>query len=53
MTKVYVIVSLALLVALIVGAMAFADGGLQLADVSWNSMPTLNWMAGPGSFDPT
>lgn len=49
MTKAYVIISLALLVAILFGAMAFADGGLQLADVSWNSMPTFNWTA-PGTW---
>jgi len=45
MTKVYLLVSLALLAAVLFGATIFADGGLQLVDVSWNSLPTLNWMA--------
>lgn len=45
MTKTYMIVSLALLIVVLFAAVAFADGGLQLADVSWNSLPTLNWTA--------
>lgn len=45
MTKVYLLVSLALLVAVLFCAMIFTDAGLQLADVSWNSLPTLNWTA--------
>jgi hypothetical protein len=45
MTKIYLLVSLALLVAVLFGAMVFADGGMQLVDVSWNSLPTLNWTA--------
>lgn len=40
MTKAYVIVSLALLVAILFGAMVFTDAGMQLADVSWNSLPS-------------
>ena len=43
MTKIYLIVSLILLAAVLFGATIFADGGLQLVDVSWNS----HWMAGP------
>ncbi|MEZ4682451.1 MAG: hypothetical protein R2932_50420 [Caldilineaceae bacterium] len=31
--------------ALIFGAAVFADGGMQLADVSWNSLPTMHWTA--------
>ncbi len=50
MTKVYVLVSLALLVAVLFGAVAFTDAGMQLADVSWNSLPTLNWTAGSPSW---
>lgn len=45
MTKVYLLVSLALLLAVIFGAMVFTDAGMQLVDVSWNSLPTLNWTA--------
>lgn len=50
MTKIYLLVSLALLVAVIVGALVFADAGLQLVDVSWNSLPTLHWTAAPGVY---
>ncbi|MCB0063551.1 MAG: hypothetical protein KDE19_15620 [Caldilineaceae bacterium] len=46
MTKTYLLVSFALLVAVLFAAMMFADGGSQLADVSWNSLPTLHWTAG-------
>lgn len=46
MTKTYLLVSLALLVAVLFGAMIMAHGGVQLADVSWNSLPTLHWTAG-------
>mgnify|MGYP001363877259 CR=1 FL=1 len=46
MTKLYLLVSLALLVAIIVGALVFADAGLHLVDVSWNS----HWMAGPNTW---
>ena len=46
MTKIYLLVSLALLAAVIFGATLFADGGSQLVDVSWNSLPTLHWTAG-------
>lgn len=50
MTKLYVLVSAALLVALLFGSMVFAEGGAQLVDVSWNSLPTLNWTAGSPSW---
>jgi hypothetical protein len=50
MTKIYLLVSLALLVAVLFGAMIVAQGDLQLVDVSWNSLPTLNWTAGHGSY---
>lgn len=50
MTKIYLIVSLALLAAVLFGAMIFADGGAQLVDVSWNSLPTLHWTAGSGLY---
>ncbi len=46
MTKAYLLISLALLVAILFGAMMFTDVGMQLADVSWNSLPTFNWTAG-------
>lgn len=46
MTKIYLVLSAALLVAMLFGSMIVADGGMQLADVSWNSLPTLNWTAG-------
>ncbi len=45
MTKIYLIVSLALLAAVLFGATIFADGGSKLVDVSWNSLPTLHWTA--------
>lgn len=46
MTKTYLLVSLAILAVVVLSAMVFADAGLQLADVSWNSLPTLDWTAG-------
>ena len=46
MTKAYLLVSLALLIAVLFGALIFADAGLQLADVSWNSLQTFHWTAG-------
>jgi hypothetical protein len=45
MTKVYVVISAALLVAMLFGSMIFAEGGAKLTNVSWNSLPTLNWTA--------
>ena len=50
MTKIYVLVSAALLVALLFGSMIFTEAGAQLVDVSWNSLPTLNWTAGGGTW---
>lgn len=49
MTKIYLVLSAALLVAMLFGSMIFAEG-MQLADVSWNSLPTLNWVAGGGEW---
>lgn len=51
MTKLYVMISAALLVAMLFGSMIFAEGGAQLVDVSWNSLPTLNWTAGGNAWD--
>jgi len=50
MTKIYLVLSAALLVAMLFGSMIFAQSA-ELASVSWNSLPTLNWTAGSPSWN--